>query len=159
MLIPRRTKIVATLGPATDPIAVLDELIAAGLDVARLNLSHDTHERHRERAERLRARAAAAGREVGLLLDLQGPKIRIGKFRDGPIVLNPGEHFAIDAQCPLDAGDRERCEHDGEREVAGAADGDALAAGASHLVVARPIVAAPDRRAAAEAIVAEIENA
>ncbi len=77
---PRRTKIVATLGPATDPISVMDDIIAAGVDVVRLNLSHDTHDRHRERANRIRERAQAAGREVAVLMDLQGPKIRIGKF-------------------------------------------------------------------------------
>jgi pyruvate kinase len=105
---PRRTKIVATLGPATDPVSVMDEIIAAGVDVVRLNLSHDTHDRHRERAERIRERAAAAGREIALLMDLQGPKIRIGKFAEGPILLERGEGFAIDADCPLDAGDRNR---------------------------------------------------
>ncbi|UHD17981.1 pyruvate kinase [Thiocapsa bogorovii] len=105
---PRRTKIVATLGPATDPVSVMDEIIAAGVDVVRLNLSHDSHERHRERAERIRERAAAAGREIALLMDLQGPKIRIGKFAAGPILLERGDIFAIDAECPLDAGDRHR---------------------------------------------------
>jgi pyruvate kinase len=105
---PRRTKIVATLGPATDPISVMDEIIAAGVDVVRLNLSHDSHDRHRERAERIRERAAAVGREIALLMDLQGPKIRIGKFAEGPILLERGEGFAIDADCPLDAGDRNR---------------------------------------------------
>jgi pyruvate kinase len=105
---PRRTKIVATLGPATDDAAVLDELIAAGVDVVRLNLSHDSQQRHRDRAEQVRDRALAAGREVGVLVDLQGPKIRIGKFADGPIRLAVGDRFAIDAECPLDAGDRTR---------------------------------------------------
>ncbi|HSO84360.1 pyruvate kinase [Thiocapsa sp.] len=105
---PRRTKIVATLGPATDPVSVMDEIIAAGVDVVRLNLSHDTHDRHRERADRIRERAAAAGREIALLVDLQGPKIRIGKFADGPILLGRGDAFAIDADCPLDSGDRHR---------------------------------------------------
>jgi len=105
---PRRTKIVATLGPATDGSAVLDRVIAAGVDVVRLNLSHDEQERHRERAMQVRARALAAEREVGVLVDLQGPKIRIGRFAKGPIELAVGDSFAIDAECPLDAGDRER---------------------------------------------------
>lgn len=104
---PRRTKIVATLGPATDPVEVMDQLIAAGVNVVRLNLSHDTHERHRARAELVRARAAAAGREVAILMDLQGPKIRIGRFVEGAVELAPGQRFAIDADCPLDAGDGE----------------------------------------------------
>ncbi len=107
---PRRTKIVATLGPATDDTQVMDGMIAAGVDVVRLNLSHDTHERHRERIQRIRARAAAAGnnRQVALLMDLQGPKIRIGRFVAGPIVLAVGDPFAIDAACPLGGGDQTR---------------------------------------------------
>jgi pyruvate kinase len=105
---PRRTKIVATLGPATDPVEVMDEIIAAGVDVVRLNLSHDTHARHRERAQGIRQRAAAAGREIAVLMDLQGPKIRIGKFAEGPVTLERGDTFAIDVNCPLDAGNRER---------------------------------------------------
>jgi pyruvate kinase len=108
MTMPRRTKIVATLGPATDPVEVMDDIIAAGVDVVRLNLSHDTHARHRERAQRIRERAAAAGREIAILMDLQGPKIRIGRFAAGPIQLERGDTFAIDADCALDAGDRER---------------------------------------------------
>lgn len=105
---PRRTKIIATLGPATDPVEVIDGMLAAGLDVARINLSHDTHERHRQRAALIRERALAQGQEIAILLDLQGPKIRIGRFKDGPIELAKGDRFVIDVNCPLDAGDRER---------------------------------------------------
>jgi len=105
---PRRTKIVATLGPATDDPAVMDAIIAAGVDVVRLNLSHDNHDRHRERVRLLRERAQAAGQEIAVLFDLQGPKIRIGRFRDGPIDLATGNPFAIDADCPLTDGDRSR---------------------------------------------------
>ncbi len=107
---PRRTKIVATLGPATDDIRVMDAMLAAGVDVVRLNLSHDTHERHRERVTRMRERAVAAGnnRQVAVLMDLQGPKIRIGKFNASPILLGVGDAFAIDADCPLDTGDQTR---------------------------------------------------
>ena len=101
---PRRTKIVASLGPATDG-EVMDQLIAAGVDVVRLNLSHGTLERHRERARHVRERADAAGRDVAVLVDLQGPKIRIGRFRDGPIDLGAGDDFAIDIDCGLDDGD------------------------------------------------------
>ncbi len=101
---PRRTKIVATLGPATDDDGVLDAMLAAGVDVVRLNLSHDTHDRHRARVEQVRRRAPAFDREVGILIDLQGPKIRIGRFRDGPITLAPGDSFTIDVSCPLDGG-------------------------------------------------------
>ncbi|ROR34160.1 pyruvate kinase [Inmirania thermothiophila] len=102
---PRRTKIVATLGPATDDPAVLDALIRAGIDVARVNFSHGDAASHRRRARLLRERAEACGREVGLLMDLQGPKIRIERFRNGPVHLREGAAFAIDPDCPPDAGD------------------------------------------------------
>jgi pyruvate kinase len=105
---PRRTKIVATLGPATDDPSIMDDIIAAGVDVVRLNLSHDSHARHRERAGRIRERALAAGHEVAVLMDLQGPKIRIGKFIEGKIQLARGDAFAIDTACAIEEGDRSR---------------------------------------------------
>ena len=105
---PRRTKIVATLGPATDDPKVLDKLIHAGVDVVRLNLSHDAHESQRQRADRIRNRARACGRQVGVLCDLQGPKIRIGKFKQGYVELQENGEFILDAACALDAGDDER---------------------------------------------------
>ncbi len=108
IIMPRRTKIVATLGPATDDPKVLDDLIRAGVDVVRINLSHDKHDAHRSRAETVRNRARASGRQVGLLADLQGPKIRIGKFKEGPIELNVDDSFILDAGCPLNGGDQER---------------------------------------------------
>src|SRR5437016_10397547 len=73
----RRSKIIATLGPATDTPGVLDALIAAGMDCARLNCSHGTHEELRRRTAEVRAAAGRAGRSVGLLFDLQGPKVRL----------------------------------------------------------------------------------
>lgn len=105
---PRRTKIVATLGPATDDPKMLDKLIYAGVDVVRLNLSHDAHESQRQRAERIRNRARACGRQIGVLVDLQGPKIRIGKFKQGSVQLEEEGEFILDAACPLEAGDQER---------------------------------------------------
>jgi len=105
---PRRTKIVATLGPATDGADVLDRIIKAGVDVVRLNLSHDSPECHWERARLVRERATVAGREIAVLVDLQGPKIRIGAFRDGRAELKVGEGFMIDADCGLHDGDGER---------------------------------------------------
>lgn len=104
----RRTKIVATLGPATDDPKVLDKMIEAGVDVVRLNFSHDLAEVHMRRAEEARDRAKAHGREVGVLVDLQGPKIRTGKFKNGKVTLVEGEMFILDAELPLDAGDQER---------------------------------------------------
>lgn len=104
----RRTKIVATLGPATDDPKVLDKLIETGVDVVRLNFSHDTHAVHVGRAETARERAQAHGRHVGVLVDLQGPKIRIGKFKTGSVVLKDGDKFIIDSAHPLDQGSSER---------------------------------------------------
>jgi len=104
----RRTKIVATLGPATDKPGVLEAMMDAGLNVVRLNMSHDTPERHRDRVRQVRTTARAKRHPTGVLIDLQGPKIRIGKFAEGPIELFRGERFALDADCPLDGGDQTR---------------------------------------------------
>jgi pyruvate kinase len=100
----RRTKIVATLGPATDSDRALDLLIAAGVDVVRMNFSHGDADSHRDRVRRLRAAADRRGRCVGILGDLQGPKIRTARFRDGPVELREGMPFALDADLPADAG-------------------------------------------------------
>ncbi len=105
---PRRTKIVATLGPATDDPKVMDKLIHAGVDVVRLNLSHDPHDQQRRRCERIRDRSRASGRQVGVLCDLQGPKIRIGRFKGGYITLAEDASFILDADCPLTDGDESR---------------------------------------------------
>src|SRR5690606_38858326 len=80
----RRSKIVCTLGPATSSPERIRDLIAAGMDVARFNLSHGSHELHKEIYDRVREAADELGRGVGLLADLQGPKIRLGKFAEGP---------------------------------------------------------------------------
>ena len=105
---PRRTKIVATLGPATDEKQVLDDMLQAGMDVVRLNFSHGTHEEHINRAENVRNRARAYGHQVGVLADLQGPKIRIERFREGSIVLEKGDQFVLDTLLAADAGTKER---------------------------------------------------
>ncbi len=102
----RRTKIVATLGPACADPKVLDKMIEAGVDVVRLNFSHGTSEEHIQRAELVRSLAKTRGRAIGVLVDLQGPKIRIGKFKDGKITLNPGDTFLLDIDCEL--GDQTR---------------------------------------------------
>ncbi len=104
---PRRTKIIATLGPATDDPKALDAMIEAGVDVVRLNFSHGTREEHLARAENVRNRARAFGRQVGVMGDLQGPKIRIGKFANGPIDLAEGGDFTIDTALDLNAGNAE----------------------------------------------------
>jgi pyruvate kinase len=105
---PRRTKIVATLGPATDEQHVLDDMIQAGMDVVRVNFSHGVHEDHIRRAEAVRNRARAYGHQVGVLADLQGPKIRIERFREGWVMLEEGAHFILDAGLAYDAGNIER---------------------------------------------------
>jgi len=104
----RRTKILATLGPATDDPAVLDKLIAAGLDVVRINFSHGEVEDHRKRVEMLRDRAHSHGRQIGVLVDLQGPKIRIEKFKNKKITLKVDDKFALDANCGESEGDENR---------------------------------------------------
>src|SRR5690349_17446855 len=97
----RRTKILATLGPATDAPGVLAELISAGVNVVRMNFSHGSAEQHAARVTAVRDAAAAQGREVGILADLQGPKIRIEKFAAGKVALKAGDPF--DLICRADA--------------------------------------------------------
>jgi pyruvate kinase len=92
----RRTKIVATMGPATDNPALFDQMIREGVDVARINASHGTQADHARRLEQVRSAARRADRSVGVLMDLGGPKIRIEGFRDGPVRLEEGASFALD---------------------------------------------------------------
>ena len=120
----RSTKIVATLGPASSSRERLMELVKAGIDVVRLNFSHGTADDHRARVELLREVAHEAGRTVGVMADLQGPKIRIGKFADGPITLEPGQAFLLDAECKL--GDSERVGLDYPELVEDVKTGDVL---------------------------------
>jgi pyruvate kinase len=95
----RHTKIVATLGPASNDADVLEKLIRAGVDIVRLNFSHGTADDHVARARVVREAAARVGRPVGILADLQGPKIRVGKFTEGKVVLENGARFILDANC------------------------------------------------------------
>ncbi|WP_348672455.1 pyruvate kinase [uncultured Abyssibacter sp.] len=104
----RRTKIVATLGPATDAPGRIEELVLAGMNVARINTSHSGHDEHRRRIDAVRAAAEATGREVAILVDLQGPKIRIEGFADGPVHLDDGARFSLDTALAPDAGSVER---------------------------------------------------
>jgi pyruvate kinase len=100
----RRTKIVATLGPATDSPLVLADMVRAGVDVVRLNFSHGQVADHARRVEMVREAAKQAGRYVGLLGDLQGPKIRIDRFVAGKVQLADGAQFTLDASLGVDAG-------------------------------------------------------
>ena len=98
---PRRTKIVATLGPASSDKQTLARMIEAGLDVVRMNFSHGTAKEHAQRVELVRELARKAGRSVGVLVDLQGPKIRIGRFEHDRVLLKTGDKFVLDAECKL----------------------------------------------------------
>src|SRR6478752_1728118 len=91
----RRAKIVCTMGPATSSEAQVARLIEAGMNVARLNLSHGDYPDHEAVFSRVRLQAASAGKGVAILADLQGPKIRLGRFAAGPVLLRPGDVFVI----------------------------------------------------------------
>ena len=93
----RATKIVATLGPASSNPAILEQMIRAGVNVVRLNFSHGTAQDHIDRATMVREAAARAGSVVAIMADLQGPKIRVGKFAEGKVMLVAGAQFALDA--------------------------------------------------------------
>lgn len=98
---PRHTKIVATLGPSSSDPETLARMVHAGIDVVRMNFSHGTAEDHVARAEAIREASLRAGRPVGILADLQGPKIRVGKFRAGRATLARDAHFVLDAACEM----------------------------------------------------------
>ncbi|OEJ96686.1 pyruvate kinase [Streptomyces thermolilacinus] len=103
----RRARIVCTLGPATHSYDQIKALTEAGMDVARLNLSHGTHTEHEERYAHVRKAAEETGRTIGILADLQGPKIRLGTFHEGPVLLERGDRFTLTTQ-PTQ-GDRHHC--------------------------------------------------
>ena len=122
--IPRATKIVATLGPASSSPEVLERMIRAGVDVVRVNFSHGTAAEHSEAVRRVREVAAKVGTGVAVLADLQGPKIRIGKFAEGSVTLAPGDRFTFDTECEL--GDRSRVGLDYKELVSDVKVGDTL---------------------------------
>lgn len=97
----RRAKIVCTLGPATDTYDQIKALVEAGMDIARFNLSHGSYAEHEERYHHVRKASEETGRNVGILADLQGPKIRLGRFREGPVLLERGDTFTITVE-PLE---------------------------------------------------------
>ncbi|MEU4045257.1 pyruvate kinase [Streptomyces antibioticus] len=104
----RRAKIVCTLGPATDTFDQIKALVEAGMDVARLNLSHGGHAEHEERYRHVRKASDETGHSVGVLADLQGPKIRLGHFAEGPVLLERDDTFTITVEEGV-AGDRHHC--------------------------------------------------
>ncbi|MFM1849648.1 MAG: pyruvate kinase [Pseudomonadota bacterium] len=124
MKIARATKIVATLGPASNSPEKITELVAAGVDVFRFNFSHGTADEHRARAQAVRAAAKAAARHVAILVDLQGPKIRVGKFASGKIELANGDRFRFNTECTL--GDQQQVGLDYPELVGDVSVGDTL---------------------------------
>ena len=105
----RRTKIIATLGPALDKPEMMEKLVEAGVDLFRINYSHQTHLEHKERVRAIQAITAKRGVEIGVIADLQGPKIRLQRFENGKILLRTGDLFTLDPALPPAAGN--------EREV------------------------------------------
>ncbi|MGI9309282.1 MAG: pyruvate kinase [Gammaproteobacteria bacterium] len=103
----RRTKILATLGPATDDPAVLEQMFLAGTDLVRINFSHGDWDEQSRRITMVREVAGKLGRYIGILGDLQGPKIRIRRFVDSPVILDEGQQFVLDSAMPGDAGTKE----------------------------------------------------
>src|SRR5690606_22884030 len=93
----RRVKIVATLGPASNDPKVIEELVRAGADVFRINMSHASHELMRETVARIREVERSVGYPIGILVDLQGPKLRVGTFAEGSVMLAKDETFTLDA--------------------------------------------------------------
>lgn len=104
----RRTKIIATVGPSTDRPGVIADMIAAGVDLFRINYSHQRHADHERRVAEIRRVADSLGTEVGIICDLQGPKIRTEKFRAGKVNLKKGEEFSIDSNLATDEGDEKQ---------------------------------------------------
>lgn len=103
----RRTKIITTLGPATDNEQVMSDMIDAGIDLVRLNFSHGSIEEHKRRVEMVRRISKEKHYNIGILGDLQGAKLRIGRFKEGKVIIHPGAEFILDADLDLESGTRE----------------------------------------------------
>lgn len=140
----RRTKIVATLGPASDHEGVLEAMLEAGVDVVRLNFSHGSADDHRHRLERVREIAARLGKSVAALGDLQGPKIRIARFENGSVVLEEDQSFILDMALDSQAGNQERVGCDYKQLVDDAEAGDRLLLDDGRLVLKVTHVAPPE---------------
>ena len=122
----RRTKIIATLGPATDDPKVLADVINAGVDVVRINFSHGSSAEYKRRVEMVRKIAAESGKYIGILGDLQGPKIRIRRFKKSPVILQEGQEFVLDCAMAADAGTNKAVGVAYERLSADVSPGDRL---------------------------------
>lgn len=139
----RRTKIVATLGPSTDTSGTLEQLVASGMDAARLNYSHGTAAEHARRARAVRKAATQAKREIGLIADLQGPKIRLACFRNHSVEIKEGALFLIDTECSPDQGDRERVNVSYKQLPEDVVPGDTLLIDDGHVVLKVKHVSGP----------------
>ncbi len=139
----RRTKIVTTLGPATDDPKVLAEMVSAGADVVRVNFSHGRYEDHAKRVQLVRDAAAAAGKYVGVLGDLQGPKIRIERFAEGRVFLKEGDPFALDVSLDPKAGTAQRVGCAYKNLPADVSSGDTLLLNDGNIALAVTSVAGP----------------
>ncbi len=104
----RQTKIIATLGPATDAPEVIRQMIEVGVNLVRLNMSHGDHLSQEKRIQTVRALAKELQKPVGILVDLQGPKIRVANFKEGSVTLVPGQSFILDSACDPNEGNQER---------------------------------------------------
>ena len=102
----RRTKIIATLGPATDKEGMAEKLLHAGVDLCRINYSHQDHAAHEQRIDRIRALSTQLGLEIGIIADMQGPKIRVQRFSGGKVRLQEGDTFTLDTGLAAAAGDQ-----------------------------------------------------
>src|SRR5690242_18259204 len=120
----RRIKILATLGPASSESTMVRRLFEAGADVFRINMSHTTHDRMRELVASIRAIEFEYGRPIGILVDLQGPKLRVGSFAEGPAMLTKGETFTLDSDAA--PGDATRVNLPHPEIIAAAKPGDSL---------------------------------
>jgi pyruvate kinase len=103
----RRAKIVATLGPASSSAEMIGKLFRAGADVFRINMSHTSHERMRELVAMIRSVEEDTGRPIGILVDLQGPKLRLGTITGGSVIVKNGDTFVLDSDSTI--GDAIRC--------------------------------------------------
>jgi len=109
----RKTKIVATIGPASEQLDVLVRLLDAGVDVCRLNFSHGTQEEHRRRIENIREAGRRVGKDVGIMIDLKGPEIRIGTFENGKVLLREGDDFTLTTEPVVGNEERVWVQYDG----------------------------------------------
>ncbi len=132
---PKRTKIIATLGPACDDREILKAIINKGVDLIRLNFSHGNAEEHKKRASMIRELTKETGRQVGILADLQGPKIRIARFKQGKVDLKENQTFILDINLGCDQGDEKSVGIDYKGLVSDVSKDDVLLLNDGHIIL------------------------